>query len=771
MNNWKHYAGSVLLAGLLLQGCSDAPTEDGPAAPLVETEAQKSARIAKAEANEVLVFLNNSADPRAAKLAMSVSGLEKSDKAEEFVKNALAQLVVDGVVTQEDIETFTAEHDLNKEFIEALNASGAKTAANGAAQRGFFSSITDKIKDGLIDALDSSVGNAITSAAFDVVLNSEGVTVFMLDLARQSDTIAQVMLDAIGADWSLVNKMAPMLRTNKEFGEKFAALAFEYKPMGAFFFANIDRTDDGKVPKALMYSALTDAMLLSSNEGEFGSYDDAVNNTTTGYMGLLMEEYAVDYFINPAAGKPTTYGNTNAFALTMMDTGALVTLDGNVTTGHGDANELINEQFFYAMFKTPSSTDSFVVAMDKVQKNAAPTATMFMDNIFMGQGATEQDTVQGYYNIISIAGGMYEGVEQYGFASYTDAFIGFAKLIPSDRYFTYGKQFMSAGYFWAEQNGVDVWGSVVDGAKGLYADYTAPTPSAARTAAARSGGLGTIGSDWIADTLSVVGTAWDGLKIDLWPADGFIAYYNAEAMKAYGTVIGSPLSPYTTTLKTGEEVAGFHGLLELAIREDMIGKGGIVDMNDAIATFQLPAFTDITWDFAYQSATDGVTAYWNNDVSAKWLADLSTNELIREYFYPNADNVYIPSWMLAIDWLKLPHNATQSGYETMDFDFDAGYVDIYVVSTNPLLIDSLNLPDAVDPVKTITMEKVTMDTDSIIAVDAEGNDINGLSVYKIRVVSAADTEAVLAYLGSLGDSALNAIGIDTDNAAQTTTAP
>jgi len=118
--------------------------------------------------------------------------------------------------------------------------------------------------------------------------------------------------------------------------------------------------------------------------------------------------------------------------------------------------------------------------------------------------------------------------------------------------------------------------------------------------------------------------------------------------------------------------------------------------------------------------------------------------------------------------LKLPDNASESAYETMDFNYDAGYMDIYVVSTNDALISEVNLPAAANGVKeNITMTAVVMGEDSIIAVDANNQDLNGLYVYKIRVVSAEDTEAVLAYLGTLSDSALNAIGIDTVNAAQT----
>jgi hypothetical protein len=441
----------------------------------------------------------------------------------------------------------------------------------------------------------------------------------------------------------------------------------------------------------------------------------------------------------------------------MFTTGDVVALEGNVTTGHGDANELINEQFFYSTFKTAVTTDSFVAAMQKLPD---ADVKMFMDEIFLGEQNTAafgagSDKVQGYYNIISIAGGMYEGIETYGFSKYSGAFLGFAGLIPADRYMSYGSQFMSAGYFWAEQNGISVWGSVVDGAKDIYASYTTDTNTSASGAPARSGGLGLISSPWINDTLAVFGTAWDQLNIDLWPEDGFIAYYNAEAMKAYSTIIGSPDSNLPTTLGTGESVNGFHGLLELAIREDMVNTGVVANMTEAEAAFALPAFSEITWNFAYTSAKTGVAGYWNNVVDAKWLADLSTTEFVQNYFYPSEDGIvaaYVPNWMMSIDWLKLPNAVNETNYDSIDLSFDGGYVDVYFVSTVANLAQ-IN--------EVVTIELVD---DSMIAQDADGNLAETRYLYKIRAVSPEQVAAALAYLKGLGEGL---IGLDTDNATQT----
>jgi len=796
MNNWKHYAGSILLAGLLLQGCSSTEENDNT------VEKSDAAKAAQSTANTLLTIATS--DNRSAKLALASGDLETSDAAENFMKEALATLVANGTITQAEADAFMADNDLNQAFLDVYAAAHADNA-NTSAQRSVFSKLGDKIKDGLVDVMDSKVGDAITGAAFDVVLNSEGVTVFMLDQARNSETMTQIMIDALDANWDLTKKMCPMLQTNAEFGEKFAALAEERESMAHFFFQSVD---------ANMYGCLTDAMLLSNNDDV---HHESVSHSTNAYMGILLDRYATRYFIQPdQAATDMEYGEQNRFASLMFNTQTNVEYNSTSNTfeNHGDGNELINEQFFYSLFKTPGTTESFVTAMEKVKALGLDNEVYFMDKIFLGaNSATDDnpDTVQGYLNIISIGSAMYDGiygeknaegtrVNAYGFGSYTNAFIGFAGLIPSDRYLTYGKAFIDAGYAYAQYNGLNVWEDITNTAQDAWDNYTTP---AATPAPARSAGLGTIGSDWLGDITDLFTTAWSGFSLTaIYDAfttedESVIAELKNQANIAYDTVLDgrdeTGALAYITVIENNssvynDEVYGFHGLIELAMQEDIyytvcgnrstdhIAENDVCDnnssytMDNAKAAFTLPPFADITWAFAYNSAMDGATAYYNNFVDAGWLADLSTNELVREYFYPSADNVYIPSWLLAIDWLKLPDNVNNAQIAETDFDFDAGYLDIYVASTNPDLVSSLNLPQAADPLKTIEMVKIEMGDDSIIAVDANGQDLAGLYIYKVRVVSPEDTAAVLAYLNGLGDDALAAIGIDSDNAAQTVAA-
>ena len=774
MNNWKQYAGSILLAGLLLQGCGST---DEAAVEEVAPEKSAASKAAQETANVLLTI--NQDDTQTAKLAMASGALATSDDAEAYIRNALSTMVTDGTITQEDADTFMAENDLNEAFIEAyFDASAmASSSVAYAPKRAIFSGVTNTIKDGLITVIDTDLGTDITAAAFEVMLNSEGVTVLMIDMARKSETISQIMIDVLGDRWDLTKKMCPMLQTNSEFGEKFTALAYEMdgldgRPdMGGFFFANVD---------APLYGCLSDAMILSSDED---LHDGGVDHSTNGYMGLLMERYADQFFIAPGTGNAWisatehAYGSYDAFSTLMFDTGAVVTLDGNTTTGHGDKNELTNEQFFYATFRTPYSTDAFVNAMEKVETADAETVKMFMDHIFLGeQNVTNgevKDPVQGYYNIIAIAGAMYEGINNpaYGFGNYTNAFVGFAGLIPSDRYLTYASAFMNAGFFWAEQNGISVWESVTASAKEFYysftdSDNTVPEESGttASSAPARSGGLGLISSPWYSDIWDVTVTAWDEFEFDIYPAETYFDYYQTQALIAYNIFING-----SSTAESEAGALGLHGLLELAVREDMVNSGAYTQ-EDADA-FVLPTFADITWDFVYNAASDGVVAYWDNVVDAEWLADLSSNELVRNYFYPDADNAYIPSWLMAIDWLKVPANADATFYEAINFSFDGGYMDVYIVSSNGALLTDADFETAFAPIKdNIEASQVEMGSDTIIAVDANGVTLDGLYVYKIRVVTPEDTEAVLAALASLGNDALNAIGIDTDNAAQTVAA-
>lgn len=793
MLHLKSYVGSIVLAALLLQGCggSDTATTSSEA-PL--TAAQLKTQATVTALSDTLAQLN---------------GTESNSTIDTTFNNLKLQL-----------------------------SSSSATTTSGVQAAGLFSSVTDKLKNTLEGLADTSVGNKVTSATFDVVLNSDGVTVVMLDAARKSHTITKVMIDALDADWSLTKKMIPMLQTNKEFGEKFAALAYEEPDMARFFFSRVD---------APMYNALADAMLLSNDDSV---HDSSVEHSTNGYMGLLMDMYAEEYFVKfnsgahktaqtatvaedgHKAGEEVKYAKNDAtgnlatddnFVNLLADTKAVVHYDSATKkfTGHGDGNELINEKFFYSLFKTPGSTDSFVTAMKKLPD---ATVTELMDNIFLGQGPDSNDTEQGYLNIIAIGSAMYDGIygktatnsPAYGFGSYTGAFIGFATLIPRDRYITYGKAFINAGYKYAEFHGITIPSSV--GAAWDYynanADSNTTTTSSAG-APARSAGKGIISSDWTDDVLDILSKAWSN-SVSTLDFSTLLDAFNSsntsivETLKdsanvAYHTVLDGKDENNQTVLYTelsngtvhNDTVYGLHGLIELAMQEDIYygicgnrstdyiltatptcDNNNSYTMDNAKAAFTLPAFANITMSFVYNTATDGAMAYYNNNVDANWIADLSSNELVRSYFYPSADNIYIPSWLLAIDWLRAPANYENATVATTNFDFNAGYFDIYVTSTNNhLLTDDnvtnetadINLAAIAGLLKPIEVSRVDMGSDTIIVVDENGTTPNGLYVYKVRLVTPEDTQAVMNALGDYSTEALTAIGFDSSNASNVDT--
>ena len=795
----KSYAGSIVLAGLILQGCGGGGASDGATPVDVSQEALTQAKKLNLASDVFATAFDTNASLKTqvtSDLSMKIAQLYKS--------NADVKKFVDDLMVAHSTELTTL-----KDAFDAIAAAiTSKTnSVSSSKARGLLGNITapltGAVKDTLVNALDTKVGNAVTGAAFDVVLNSEGVTVVMLDAARKSETTAQIMVDALEAKWELTEKMCPMLRESTEFGEKFTALAEENEVVAKFFFERID---------ANMYNCLADAMLLSNNENV---HDDSVSHSTNGYMGVLMDRYAADYFIMPTGS--TEDRRADKFVSLLLNTGAVANYDAASKTfsGHGDGNELINEKFFYSLFKTPTSTASFVSAMDKVDPE---TKKMLMDNIFTGTNPDNNstDTVQGYLNIISIGSAMYDGIYGevgadgtrsggYGFGSYVGSFVNFALLIPSDRYMTYGKAFVNAAYEYALFHGIDVWAGVSEAAKTAWNNFA--TSSSVSSSSARSAGAGVTGSDWYDDIKDIMGQAWSNVSLsDIYNSlmggdtsvvttlqdqsniayDTFVDGRDANGTKKYPTDITNPATVHNDT------VYGLHGLVELAVQEDVFAvhcgsratdyylsgyectNDANYTMTDAKAAFTLPPVSELTWSYAYNAATAGAITYFNNNVNAAWFADLSTNDLIRQYFYPSADNIYIPNWMLAIDWLSLPANVTKAEIAATDFDFNAGYFDIYVTSPNDhLLVDTttepvvsadIELANIVSLIKDINVTRVDMGDDSIIAVGNDGQTLDDLYVYKVRTISPEDTQAILAYLATLQDSALSAIGLDSSNA-------
>ena len=813
---------SVLTAGLLLSGCGSSGEGQNATNSIEQTGTtqKQSLAISSKQASALAIsaqtlddvksrYNTNDTNEALKKLKLDIATSKVQDlqslllenKKANFVKKRLDELLASGEITEDEYNEFLQDVDLEKAFDAIMKNIVASSNVKKGPVLDFLKDgvsdvkdtigsvtdkVTDKAKDTVVDLANTDLGNKATGAVFNVVLEDEGVTVFMLDQARNSETMTQIMIDALGNNWDLTKKMCPMLQENKEFGEKFAALAEEREIMAKFFFENID---------ANLYNCLGDAMLLS-NDDEV--HDESVKHSTTEYMGILMDRYS-DFFVAPGSDSSNTsgYGRKDKFVSLMFDTGAPVTYDETTKSylNHGDGNELANEKFFYALFKTPTSTDKFVSAMQKVDET---TRKMLMDEIFLGRYGQNVDTLQGGFNIIAIGSGMYEGIygsantKAYGLASYLGAFWGFAGLIPSDRYVEYGKAFVNAGFQYAQMHGIDVWGTVGVKAQEIWNNYMSDSNTSAAQAPAlyKTAGRGVLDSAWQNDFLTLLSSAWDNVSLTNISLDSVLDFdtdtiaqdLGSEYTKFIDTVIdgrdanGTKLYPtQITTDLDGTEVTdtvyGLHGLVELAIQEDIANVYYDGNITAAQADFTLPPFADITWDFVYNKASEGIVNYWDNKVNAQWLADLSDSELVKEYFYNEAYALYVPKWLLAFDWLKLPNNYNNTSFAQTDFNFQGGYVDLYIVSKNANLTDDADLATALGELKNnVTFEKVDMGDDSIIAVDENGKNLDGLYVYKLRLVSPEDVAAAIDYLSTLGSDALDAVGIDTSHATNDTSA-
>ena len=136
MNNWKHYAGSVLLAGLLLQGCGSSDESTAPKTEVKNNSAstleihQKSQSIFKGATTEDKVTAENALELKLTVLAANDAEMQA----------LVANLKEDG---QTDAEIIAA--------IASEMVNGA-TSVSGSANRG---SLLDKIKDGLEDIMNT----------------------------------------------------------------------------------------------------------------------------------------------------------------------------------------------------------------------------------------------------------------------------------------------------------------------------------------------------------------------------------------------------------------------------------------------------------------------------------------------------------------------------------------------------------------------------------------------------------------------------------------
>ena len=658
---------------------------------------------------------------------------DSAKKAVATVAKTLIGKTINGsVVTQNDIDAFMTNIDANGLYFMALMEAyakekninvdtipTAKQSPSRAAKRGILSKLTspltDAIKDGLVKVIGNDAVTDLTADAFRLVLQSKGVTTAMLDMAINSETITDIMVTVMVDNWDLTEAMIPMMLNSEndyEFTRKFLQLAVaHHQQIGTMTFSYIDPA---------LYDTITKVMALSP----------AVNTA----MGETMVLLGVNHFVIPnndlkviRKDQPNLYAGVDAFARLMVDS-------GNGTT---------NERLFYSLFSKSDTTDSFVKTMQQVKAKDADTATFFMDTIFLGgsieSGApaiSDVDRNQSVQNIYAITKAMLDGYNAEGLAPYSASFVGFAGLIPFDRYLPYAKAMGTAGYYYAISHGYSITGTIGEWVSGKF--FPADEPAPAKASLRKANALTDI-SDWFADLFGSYST---------WLADAtdFLttSTVGQTVSAAFDSILGSMKVGVDTAIN--DLKASGHDYIEAKIQ---------VTVNDV--NYTLPPFEDITLDYIIDTSKTTALELLDDPAAMRTFSDANLTQEF--YAYVNgklATNEYlgyIPTWMTQLDWIELPSNI--DARPTPVINFSAGSVDVYILSDNANMIDlQTNVLG-----NQVLLTEVAIG-DSPLKVD--GEIIEELHVYKFTIYASdlVDINAILAKLGTYLQGEFGAVALD-----------
>jgi hypothetical protein len=588
---------------------------------------------------------------------------------------------------------------------------------------GIKDDIGDSIKDSVVDIAESDLVAPVVDEVFKVMLNSGKVTKVMLDMAIKSETITRVMIDALEHDWGLTTKMVPLLESDPEFGYKFAQLAQQWDIMSHYFFEAVD---------APMYDALTKAMIL--------------NPGTALIMSELMDQLAVEYFVIPAIdyvpSAPGVAGDKERFVSLLFSTGRVSDV-ANDSTSRGDGNELANEAFFYALFKSPESTTNFVAAMQKVKDNDPATVKALMDNIFLGKQNTANglvtDSEQSIYNIYSIAKAMAEGIGGEGLDTYKNSFVGFAGLVSFDSYLPYAKSFVGAGSHYMNENGYSVSEFISLAKDSIFPSDEVDAPSEGKTVQSKR--LHAEGDE------EVIENAWYD---DVW--NSVVEFFDFESISAWWDDQTVQFDTYIDEIKItiGETV-------DSLTEEARIYLEGEIQTLIGDPDYLLPPFSELSIDYVTGEATrrfdDYVTVNGYDDI----LSDISETEFVQEYVYGTIlggaqDSEYweyMPNWIAGMDWLKLP-----STYEDYKLEFNADNIAVYIISKNDSLESMRNILGKPDLIAVDSLE------DSPIS-----NESGEFYIYKLIVLNGEDIDfGALAEAGEEAGDYVSNIVVDNSEA-------
>lgn len=761
----KKLTYSALVLGLLT-GCNVETQEDsnlsGTGTSSSSSYQEKDLIIsqeAKKTAERLLAVIEADGDLEKLKvMRVQIAAGKSPVDVESYMIGLITDAYANDEITLEDKEELL-NSNLYLTFIEVM---GSRDSGHEN-----FRGLGSLLKDAINKLAATNAGQKLGGEAFKLVLDNDGLTVAMIDLARGSRTITDAMIDILGDDknWNDVTpKMYPSLKNDREFGEKFAALAYEMNPetkdgapnMGAFFFSKVDTG---------MLNALADAMIISDDS----NFDGGVSMNTTQYMAKLIERHAKEFFIMPntgvsadlntASGK--SYGKTDAFANLLFDTGINVARDENGTySGHGDASEYALEKFFYAIFRNPESTLSFVKGMKQVNETNPEIIQLYMDKIFLGGDDNTSDVFQGYLNIEAVAGAFNEGIEKYGMSAYYSSIKGFYDLVPSDRFYPYAKAFMNAGFNYANLSISGIYGGVSGYVTGYFNEDNTTILPDANQSKSRSLGQGSYNTQWSTVIWDCSTAGWNDFSV--W--DTIKGYYSEDN------------STNETNVSKVTFSSCLHDEIELSIREDLVNEQNLT-IEQAEGNFTLPSFSDITFKYVYTGAynrlyTTASFFYTDkvNDLS-EWWNDYSILDSVTGAYNYTKDFVfgtseerwaYFPNWLADTQWFDLKEYYSSST-STLTIDFYKGYVDFYVISEDANLTETVKGLD-VNLTRVETTDLPLSVQKDLNITEVKADEITEYYVYTTRVYSTTGLTEMLAKL----EDYINGFGADTTEATQST---
>ena len=665
------------------------------------------------------------------------------------VANALVGRTIKGnVITQEQVDAFLAKIDagglyfisMMQAYADFKNGQTADTIADdttgqlsaAVARRGLLSdfddlisgvtdpitdALLDPVKDGLVDIIALDPVTDLTADAFKLVLQSGSITTLMLDMAIDSETITDIMVEVMVDNWDLTEPMIPMMldpENDYEFTRKFLQLAVaHHQQIGTMTFSYIN------LP---LYDAITKVM--------------AVSPKVNSMMGETMVLIGANHFVKPDAShtivradQPALYAGTDAFARLMLD----------------PANGIVNERMFYSLFAKSDTTAAFVKTMQQVKNNDATVSTFFMDNIFLGGELDAVATLddahkdQAMKNIYAVAKAMLDGNKIEGVSAYSASFIGFAGLVPFDRYVPYGKAFGTAGYFYAKANGLSIPGGTIGNwlANTFFNDGSAEAVEAS-TAPARQALSITALTDLIANLKDFFLGAFDSLG----SVTDFIT--NNSIGQAIGKAFDALLQSGTVA------VDAFVAELTLKAHDQIETKIQVIIKD---ANYTLPPFDNLSLNYITTVAKTTAKGIMDDPATIRQFTE---NARVQEvYAYVNTKletNTilgYIPNWMTKLDYLELPANIDAKPKPIINFK--SGSADIYILSDNADIIDlQVNVLG-----NTVLLSEVALEDSPLTVKDGE---IAEMHVYKFTV-SALDLVNINGIMAKIGEYLENRFGV------------